>query len=91
MTVNFVLGWVFDKTGDFRYVFYTILATSSLAAFLLAVSSRVTVEESLSLKEKAKHLKNCELTAENSELKIPRSILVHETTLEDDVVAQVNT
>ena len=81
MTVNFILGWVFDKTGDFRYVFYTILATSSLAAFLLVVSSRVTVEESLSLKEKAKHLKKCELTAETSEPNVSRSILLYETSV----------
>ena len=54
------LGWIFDQTGDFRYVFYAVFVTSSLAAFLLTISSCVKVEKELSLVQKSMEKKEVE-------------------------------
>ena len=47
------LGWLFDITGDFRYVFYVMFVISMIAAVLSAMSSYVSVEKHLSLMEKS--------------------------------------
>ena len=48
------LGWIFDQTNDFRYVFYTVFGMSVLAALMLTVSSCVKVDKELSLVQKSK-------------------------------------
>ncbi|CAB4031571.1 monocarboxylate transporter 12-B [Paramuricea clavata] len=47
------LGWVFDITGDFRYVLYFMFVIPMIAAVLFAISSRVKVEKYFSLAEKS--------------------------------------
>ena len=53
MNVLISAGWLFDVSGDFRYVLYVIFVISMIAAFLIGISSRVKVEKHLSLKEKS--------------------------------------
>lgn len=61
----YCLGWLFDVTGDFRYVFYIISANSLLAAFLLFLCTRLTTDSRLAKKIpiKTNNVKNNEPTA----------------------------
>ena len=52
INVLYCIGWLFDITGDFRYVLYVIFVIPMIAAFLIGISSRVKVEKHLSLAEK---------------------------------------
>lgn len=66
----FFSGRIFDVTNDFRYVFYIAFGVSLLAALTLNISSRVRVENELSLVLKGKITKeenvSCELVADRS-------------------------
>ena len=53
MVLNF-LGWIFDQTNDFSYVFYTTFGMSTLAAFTLTISSHLKVDKEFSLIQKSK-------------------------------------
>ena len=53
MNVLYYIGWVFDITGDFRYVLYFMFVIPMIAAVLFAISSRVKVEKHFSLAEKS--------------------------------------
>ena len=52
MNVPYFIGWLFDITGDFRYVLHILFVVPVIAAVLIAISSRVKVEKHLSLAEK---------------------------------------
>ena len=85
----FILGWIFDQTNDFRYVFYTAFGMSLLAALMLTISSHVRVDKELSLVEKSKRGKeevSCELIADRNNFISESGIesitkLVYETTV----------
>ena len=78
------VGWIFDETNDFRYVFYTVSGLSLLAAFILNISSRIRVEKEYSLiqksKDDAEDLASCEI-AESESGTMSQTKLVYETTV----------